>query len=255
MSSTIRFVFADARIWRYVLRILADYLEVVGMKISPGEGVRIKAMDPSRVMLLDFSIPTTAFEEFVVEKDETLFLNLENVSKILRRAAKTDKFALSSDGTKLTIALISKGGTQRSFTLPLISSTYEEIPELSLEFKVTAKVIGPVFATAISVLEEVGEAIKFKALHEGLAISSSSELGETEFLFTTTSGTLIDYQIADETQEFSNTYSMEYISMLSQISKLAETISVKLVPEAPCEIALDITSGAQLKVYVAPRIE
>jgi proliferating cell nuclear antigen len=255
MSSALRFVFTDARIWRYILRVLADYLETIGIKISPSEGVRIRAMDPSRVMLLDFSIPTTAFEEYIVGKEEILFLNLESVSKILRRAMKMDKFALLSNGTKLAIALISKGGTQRSFTLPLISSTYEEIPELSLEFKVIAKVIGPIFATTISVLEEVGEAVRFRALREGLSISSPSELGEIEFLFTTTSGTLIDYQIIDDIQEFSNAYSMEYVSMLSQLSKLAETVSIKLAPEAPCEIALDMANGVQLKVYIAPRIE
>jgi len=255
MSSALRFVFADAKVWRYVLRVLADYLEVIGIKISPSEGVRIKAMDPSRVMLLDFSIPTSAFEEYIVEKEEVLFLNLENVSKILRRATRSDKLALSTDGVKLTIALISKSGTQRSFMLPLISSTYEEIPELSLEFKVEAKIIGPIFATAISVLEEVGDAVKFKVLHEGLAMSSSSELGEIEFLFTTTTGTLIDYQVAEEFSEFSNTYSMEYISMLSQLAKLSETVSIKLAPEVPCEISLNMTSGAQLKIYVAPRIE
>jgi proliferating cell nuclear antigen len=255
MSSQLRFTFADARIWRYVLRALAEYLEVVGMKVSPSEGVRIKAMDPSRVMLLDFHIPPSAFEEFVVEKEEILFLNLENVPKILRRASKNDKLAISSDGTRLTLTLISKGGVHRSFTFPLISASYEEIPELSLEFKVSAKIIGPILAAVLSILKDAGESTKFKALREGLSIMSSSELGEIEFLFTTTTGTLIDYQIPEDFTEFTNTYSTEYIALLSSIARLAESATIRLAPEAPCEIALDLAAGAQLKVYIAPRIE
>ncbi|MCI4435975.1 MAG: hypothetical protein JHC33_04090 [Ignisphaera sp.] len=255
MSSQLRFTFADARIWRYVLRTLAEYLEVVGMKVSPNEGVRIKAMDPSRVMLLDFHIPSSAFEEFVVEKEEILFLDLENVPKVLRRASKNDKLAMSSDGTRLTLTLISKGGAHRSFTFSLVSASYEEIPELSLEFKVSAKIISPILSAVLSILKDVGESTKFKALREGLSIMSSSELGEIEFLFTTTTGTLIDYQIPEDFTEFTNTYSTEYIALLSPIARIAESATIRLAPEAPCEITLDLAAGAQLRVYIAPRIE
>ncbi len=254
-TTTIRFVFGDARIWRYVLRTLADYLEVVGMKVSPNEGVRIRAMDPSRVMLVDFSIPPNAFEEYVVEKDEILFLNLEGVSKILRRASKSDKLALYSDGSRLSLSLISKGGTQRTFILPLISSSYEEIPELSLEFKVVAKILGPALSAALSILEDVGEVAKFKALKDGLTLMASTELGEVEFMFNTSTGTLIDYQIAEGVEEFANSYSMEYISTLTQLSKFAESATIKLAPEIPCEIDLDMIGGAILKVFIAPRME
>jgi len=254
-SSNIRFVFSDARVWRYVLRTLADYLEVVGMKLSPTQGVRIRAMDPSRVMLIDFSIPLTAFEEYVVEKEETLFLNLENVSKILRRASKSDKLAISSDGSRLSLSLISKGGTERTFILPLISSTYEEVPELSLEFKVVAKILGPALSLALSILEDVGDVAKFRVLKDGLSLMASTELGEVEFLFNTATGTLIDYQIAEDVNEFTNMYSMEYVSTLTQLSKLAETATIRLAPEIPCEIDLDLIGGASLKVFIAPRVE
>lgn len=104
---SIRLTFADARIWRYVLRGLADFIEVVGLKVHPEEGIRLKAMDPSHVMLVDFFIPKSAFEEFVVEKETLLFIHLEKVSKILRRASRSDKLMLESDGTRLSIGLIS----------------------------------------------------------------------------------------------------------------------------------------------------
>ncbi|MEM1644369.1 MAG: hypothetical protein QXL96_00635 [Ignisphaera sp.] len=248
-------VFLDARIWRYVLKELAEFLETVGIRFSPTEGVKLKAMDPSHVMLVDLSIPATAFEEYNVEKEDTLLIPLDPVAKILRRAKKTDKLMIVSDGSKLTLGLLSKGGVERVFTLPLLTGSYEEIPELSIEFETQAKILGPTFAVALSILEEIGDVLKIKAVKEGISLISSSELSEIEIPFTVATGSLIDYQPPLSVDEITNAYSMDYMSMLTSIAKLAETITIKLGKDMPCEISLELTSGTQLKVYIAPRAE
>ncbi len=251
----IRFIFADARIWRYVLKTFADYIETVGIILHPSEGVRIKAMDPTHVMLIDFHVPVTAFEEYSVEREITLLINLENTSKILRRASKSDKLMISSDGSKLTLGFISKGGTLRSFTIPLLSGSYEEVPELSLEFQVQAKILGATLSSALSVLENVGEVLKIKASREGISLIAVSDLGEVEFVFSILTGTLVDYQVSEDFNEFTNMYSMNYMSLLTIMAKLSEIATIRLGQDMPCEIELEMLAGARLKLYVAPRVE
>lgn len=248
-------IFLDARIWRYVLRELAEFVETIGIKFSPTEGVRLKAMDPSHVMLIDLYIPTSAFEEYVVESETMLFIPLESVAKILRRAKKSDRLMIASNGTKLTLALVSKSDVQRTFILPLLTGSYEEVPELSLEFEVQAKMLGTTLAMSLSILEDVGDTMKIKAYREGLSLISASELSEVEIPLTTTLGSLIDYQPPTSVDEIVNIYSMEYMSALTSISKLAETASIRLGKDMPCEITLDIISGSQLRLFVAPRTE
>jgi proliferating cell nuclear antigen len=251
----LKVVFLDARLWRYVLNELAEFLETVGIKFNPKEGAKLKAMDPSHVMLVDFNIPLTAFEEYNVEQETTLLIPLESIAKILRRAGKSDKLMFASDGSKLTVGLISKGGVERIFTLPLLTGSYEEIPELSLEFEVQAKILGPTLATALSILEDVGDVLKIKAFKEGISFESSSEISEVEIPFTVATGTLIDYQPPSSTDEILNAYSMEYMLTLISVSKIAETTTIRLGKDLPCEISLDLVSGAQLKAYIAPRAE
>lgn len=248
-------IFLDARIWRYVLRELAEFVETIGIKFSPTEGVRLKAMDPSHVMLIDLYIPTSAFEEYVVESETMLFIPLESVAKILRRAKKSERLMIASNGTKLTLALVSKSDVQRTFILPLLTGSYEEVPELSLEFEVQAKMLGTTLAMSLSILEDVGDTMKIKAYREGLSLISASELSEVEIPLTTTLGSLIDYQPPTSVDEVVNIYSMEYMSALTSISKLAETASIRLGKDMPCEITLDIISGSQLRLFVAPRTE
>lgn len=247
--------FADARLWRYVLRGLAEYLDVVGIRLHPDEGLRLKAMDPSHVMLVDLMIPRTAFDEYKVEEETVLTINLELASKALRRATKNDRLVIRSDGSKITFGLVSKGGVERYFTMPLLAAKYEEIPELSLELQVQARTLGPSVASALSILSEAGEVLKINVNQEGMSLVSSSELGEIEIVFSPTAGTLIDYQPPSEPPEFSNAYSLEYFEFIAKIAKLSETIAFKLSPEMPCEIDAELSSGALLKVYVAPRVE
>jgi len=245
--------FADARLWRYVLRGLSEFLDVVGIRLHPEEGLRIKAMDPSHVILVDFSIPKTAFDSYNVKKEELITINLELAAKVLRRATRNDKLYLESDGTRLTLGLVSKGGVERYFIMPLLSQKFEEIPELSLELNSYAKIVGPVFATAISILAKAGETLRITADKESIRLASVSDLGEVEFEFSTATGTLVDYQPPDE--EIVNNYSLEYIELLGNIAKLADMVTVKLGPEMPIEIDMELSSGAQLKAYVAPRVE
>ena len=239
-----------------MLRSLADYIETVGIKLHPSEGVRIKALDPSHVMLVDFYVPVSAFEEYLVEKEANLVINLETVSKILRRASKSDKLMISSDGSKLTLGFISKGGAVRSFMLPLLSGSYEEVPELSLEFQVQAKILGATLSSALSILEDVGDVLRFKVGKDGISLIAASDLGEVEFIFSIMTGTLIDYQISDESfGGFTNSYAMNYISLLTTLAKLSEIVTIKLGQDMPCEIELEMIGGARLKLYVAPRVE
>ncbi|MCS7112250.1 MAG: hypothetical protein N3D82_05575 [Ignisphaera sp.] len=252
---SIKSIFIDARIWRYVLRSLADYIETIGILIHPSEGMKIKAMDPTHVMLIDFHVPVSAFEEYSVERETTLFVNLENASKILRRASKLDKLMISSDGSKLTLGFVSKSGALRSFILPLLSGSHEEVPELSLEFQVQAKILGATLSSALSVLEDVGEILKFKVSREGISLIATSDLGEVEFVFSIMTGTLIDYQVSENFSEFTNIYSMRYISLLTILAKLSEVATVRLGQDMPCEIELEMLGGARLKLYVAPRVE
>ncbi|RLG76015.1 MAG: hypothetical protein DRO12_04880, partial [Thermoprotei archaeon] len=160
---------------------------------------------------------------------------------------------LESDGSRLKLGLVSKGGVERYFLMPLLSQKYEEIPELSLELNTYAKMVGPVFATAISILSKAGETLRVTANSEGIRLASLSDLGEVEFEFSTTSGTLIDYQPPES--EIVNNYSLEYIEILGSIAKLADMITLKLGPEMPIEINMELSSGAQLRAFVAPRVE
>lgn len=249
---SIRFVFSEARLWRYLLKELSEYLDTLAIRVDPEKGVSIRAMDPSHVMLIELEAPPAAFEEFKADKSVDVILNLEQASKILRRASKSDKFLLTASETEVVLGFISKNGVERFFSLPSLSGSFEEVPELELDLKNRAKIVGSLFSNTISLLEKAGDVLSITAEENGIVISASSEMGELAFRFTTDEGTLTDYTPPE--QPYTNHYTLEYITVAKNISKLCDIVDIGLSPEMPIELVMEF-GGARIKMYVAPRSE
>ncbi|MEM4639685.1 MAG: DNA polymerase sliding clamp, partial [Thermofilum sp.] len=59
----VRFVFPEAREWRYIIEGLATIVDEANFLVGP-EGIRLRALDPGRVAMVDLFIPPSVFEEY-----------------------------------------------------------------------------------------------------------------------------------------------------------------------------------------------
>lgn len=243
-------VFFDARVWRYVVSAIAKVIEEGVFIVDPEKGFRFRAMDPSHVILLDLWFPVEAFEVFEVDEKVDIGVSLEDVAKILRRARKEDKLELGVEGNKFTLTLVGRG--RRKFSVPLLDITAEEIPEPSLEFKVSARLMSDVYRDAIKDLELIGDVIKFEAREGELKISSSSELGEAEIVLSTETGSLAEIEVEGE---HSAAYSLEYFSELSGAARVADAVVIKFSSDMPALIEHELPQGAKFSFLIAPRAE
>lgn len=246
-----KLLFADARIWRYLLAAAGKFVETGALEIN-SNGLKLKAMDPSRTALIEFIIPRESFDVFNVDKDVKLTLSIEDVSKIMRTAEKDDKIGM--DWTESTITFIfERRGVQRFFTLPLQVGVAEEIPELSIEYKNMYKVSGPVLYDVINSIEDVGEILRIEGDEKELKLKSVSDLGEAEIALSIDKGTLDEAVV--ENPGFSVSYGMEYLSYMKQPIKLAESVIIRADNDLPCYLELNYVQGARANYYVAPRVE
>jgi len=246
----LKITFFDARVWRYLISAISKVIEEGVFIVDPEKGFRFRAMDPSHVILLDMNFPRESFEEFDVDKEYQLGVNLEDLAKVLRRARKEDKLEIRADENTISISFIGKG--YREFTLPLLDVTAEEIPEPELEFKANVKVMSDVYRDTIKDVELVGDVIKFTASENEFRVESSSELAEAEIVYTLESGSIIELNVED-TQ--SAMYTLEYFSDLSGAARVADTITIRFSSEMPALIEHEIPQGAKFSFLIAPRVE
>ncbi len=247
-----KLLFADARLWRYLIAATGKFVEVGLLEVND-DGLKFKAMDPSRTALVELIIPKEGFDAFEVSESTKLVLNIEDMSKIMRTAEKDDRIGIDWDQSSITF-MFERRGVPRYFRLPLQSeATAEEIPELSIEYKNTYKVGGSVLHEAVKAIEDVGEVLKVSGNEKSLKLQSISDLGEAEIVLDLEKGTLDEASV--ENPGFSVTYGMEYLSYMKQPIKLADTVVIHVDTDMPLHLELNYVQGAKVNYYVAPRVE
>ena len=133
-----KITFSDARLWRYIMSAVGKFIEVGSLHVSES-GLSFKAMDPSRTSLTEFIIPREAFDEFDVEGEHKLILNIEDVSKILRTAEKDDKISIEWTESAITLGIEDVGdvlrieGNEQRLSLKSISDMGEAEVILDVE--------------------------------------------------------------------------------------------------------------------------
>lgn len=246
-----KLLFSDARVWRYVVSAIGKIIEE-GVFVVNEEGFRLRAMDPSHVVLIDFHVPNTAFDVFEVEKEEHIGVNFEDVARIMRRATKEDQLELSTEGSKFSISFIGK--SIRKFVLPQLTLGVEEIPDIEakLEFKAHVRMMSDVFNDLVKDLEPVGKDLILHAQEDKFVARTSSDIAEAEIEMSVESGSLLELNVEEESKAG---YSLDYFSDIAGASKAADTVSLYFSTDMPCKLEFELPQGARLRFYVAPRVE
>lgn len=247
-----KLTFSNARVWRYAMAAIGKFIES-GVMIVNNDGLLFKAMDPSRVALIEFQIPKESFEEFQLDNEINVTVNVEDLSKILRSSEKDDKISLEISENSLSI-LLERRGIPRAFVLPLqTSSETELIPELRLDLRNRFRVSGITLYEGIGSIEDIGDVLTFSVNEGELKLRVSSDLGEAEVAFSTSLGNLIEYEVNEPAIEVS--YGLDYVVYVKPVLRIAEVVDILLSSEMPCKLVMDLPHGAKMNYYVAPRID
>ncbi|MEM0340793.1 MAG: DNA polymerase sliding clamp [Acidilobaceae archaeon] len=250
MKSLFKMHFKDARTWRYILSSIEKVLDE-GVFIASREGLKLRALDPSHVVMVDLFYPASAFIEYEVKKDEIeIGVSFETLTKVLRRGGKEDELAIELEENNLNISFLGRG--IRKFSIPTINLLYDKLPEPKVSFTVRAKMLSSVFRDVIKSLEKIGDSIKFKAREDVLIVIGSSDVMKGEVELSLDKQSLIEYE-AESLDESS--YTLEYFTYMATASQAADIVSIQYANEAPIRVDLEYMGGGRLTFYVSPRVE
>ncbi|RLI11165.1 hypothetical protein DRO33_04535 [Candidatus Bathyarchaeota archaeon] len=117
-------------------------LEAIGTLIDEGtfvidqEGLKLRAMDPSRIAMVDFMWGRSVFDEYEApEEGLKLCVSIDEVRKLLKKARKGESLELSLDPSTGRLRITMRGRYTKSFTVPRLETAGEEVPgELKIPF-------------------------------------------------------------------------------------------------------------------------
>jgi len=248
---SLRFSFPDAREWRYIISSLAALIEEASF-IATSEGLSLRALDPSRVAMVDLFVPREAFEEYELEGEKvTIGVNFNELEKVVKRGKADERIVFEIREGRLRITILGKA--ERRFSLPLLDIVSEELPTPKVTFTVNAKLLSDTLKEALSDAQLVSDYIRFEAEENNLWLKAQSDRGEVETRLSLEDGSLLEYDI---TEKAVASYSLEYLSdIVKKADRVSDIAGLAFSSNKPIELTFEFTGGGRLRYYLAPSLE
>jgi proliferating cell nuclear antigen len=243
---------SEAKLLRDMANAISILIDEATFKIEP-DGLKLRAMDPSRVAMIDFEWPKEIFEEYECAAASKMCINISELLKLLRRAGKTETVELSLDEKTGRLQILVTGKYSRSFTMPTLEAIEEEVPTPKIDFNIKAKTSTQGLSQAIDDAQLVSDHVRIEADADNLIFIASGDLMGAKITLQKGSETLLDL----ETKESSKaTFSLSYLSeIIKAASATSDIATLEFSTDMPIRIDFQQTKKGKLMFFLAPRIE
>ena len=243
---------ADAKLLRDMITSISILVDEATFKLDP-EGLKLRAMDPSRVAMVDFEWPKTTFDEYVCSEPTKMCINVSELLKLLKRAGKDETVELALDEKTGKLQLKIVGKYVRSFTMPTLEASEEEVPTPKLSFNVKVKATAEGLSQAIEDAQMVSDHVKVEADAEKMVLNASGDLMGAEITLQKGSDTILDLEAKEPSKA---TFSLSYLSEIIKSASATSDIAIlEFSSDMPIRLDFQQAKEGRLTFYLAPRIE
>jgi len=243
---------ADAKLLKDMATAISILIDEATFKIDP-ENLKLRAMDPSRVAMVDFEWPKTVFEEYTCTEPTKMCINISELLKLLRRAGKDEVVELSLDEKTGRLQIRITGKYKRNFTMPTLESSEEEVPTPKITFNVRAKATTEGLRQAIEDAQLVSDHVRIEADAEKLVFNAAGDLMSAIIELQKGSDTLLDLEAKEPSKA---TFGLSYLSeIIKAASATSDIATLEFSTDMPIKLDFQQTKEGKLTFYLAPRIE
>jgi len=243
---------SDAKLLRDMATAISILVDEATFKIDP-EGLKLRAMDPSRVAMIDFEWPKSIFQEYMATEPAKMCINISELLKLLKRAGRDEAVELSLDDKTGRLQITITGKYSRNFTMPTLEASEEEVPTPKITFNVKAKTTTQGLSQAIEDAQLVSDHVRIEAEPEKLTLTASGDLMGATITLQKGNDALLDLEVKENAKA---TFSLSYLSeIIKAASATSDIATLEFSSDMPVKIDFQQTKEGKLTFFLAPRIE
>ena len=239
----------------------SDLMKAVQAVVDEGtfkitsDGLKLTAMDPAHISLIDFELASSAAEEYQCEGELEMTVSISELMKFLKRAKKGESLSLAYDegAKKLEITLIdATGSKERLFTLNTLETVEARSVTPRLAFEAKARVSVDAVKDAVRDSSIVSDYVKITISPDDVIFLARGELGSVQTKLSRMGAAV--YEIEAEREVWAH-FSINYLDKIVRpASSLSDEVIIELSTNKPIKLGFPIPSG-KLEYLIAPRIE
>jgi proliferating cell nuclear antigen len=236
-------------------RSLVKALSVIveeGTFIMNEAQVKLLAMDPSHVAMVDFELPSSFFDSYKCESEPKLSINIKEFLRFLDRVDRDEqvRIALNEEKARLTIHC-KRGGHSRRFEMPILEPLDEEVPQPKIFFKGKARLTSDALRMAIRDASLVSEHVKVEMDEDNLKINAEGDMGSSFSEWETDSDDILELKVDEPSNA---TFTLSYLQDIANAAGAnSEVVTIELSTDMPIKMDFEIPLG-RLVYYLAPCI-
>ncbi|MFX0078028.1 MAG: proliferating cell nuclear antigen (pcna) [Candidatus Hermodarchaeota archaeon] len=243
--------FDDAKTWQALISAISALVDEANFEIS-AKGMTLRAMDPSRIAMVDFELPKGAFSHFECDEEGQLGVNLDEMEKIVKRAGAGNSLTIGLDREKNQLQITLEGRTRRSFKISLIDLGADRPPTLNVDFDVNVKITADTLKEIIQDADIISDFIAIDAVPETLTISARGDTGNLEVSIGKDEEALLEYSVK---QPAKSLYALEYLNDMMKAVAASDTVQMEFGKGTPIKLLFAVSSGGHITYFLAPRVE
>ncbi len=247
-----KFRMADAKVLREAMTSISTLIDEATFNVDP-EGIKLRAMDPSRVAMVDFAIQKSAFDEYVCSEGAKLCLNLGELLKLLKRAGKDEAIEVSLDDKTGQLTITIKGKYTRTFNMPTLEASEEEVPTPKITFNVRATVTTEGLKDALEDVSLASDHVRIETDGENVMMNAKGDIMGANIELKKGSDALLSVEAKEPSKA---TFSLSYLSeIVKAATATSDVVSLEFSTDMPVQLDFKQRYDGRLVYFLAPRIE
>ncbi len=208
-------------------------------------GVSLKAIDPSQIVLVNFRMPKASFEKFDLEPS-FIGLDLVELNKIMQRSLPEDRLSLDLNDSEMRLLFF--GELERSFNLPLIDVSEDEVTIPSAEFEAEITIKARILKEALKDASLFGSSVVLRVKEGSLSIEARGSQGTMKTLAKQTKNVEVR-----SNKEVVSKYSLNFFSNLLKEADPDSKVKLQLKTDAPMKVSYRL-GNSEIEFHLAHMI-
>ena len=239
----------SAEILKNSVGIIAEIIDEAIFNFD-ANGMSLLCPDRNMVAVIDFRLLSSAFDEYSVEGEIKLGLNLSNLVSVLKRVKGTDKITLQMPKNKLE--MIVEGSNKRTFEIPILDIKRDKPPIEQLTFPGKIDLESSVLEDGIEDAAVVGESVTFEANPNSFKISSKGDTSSWQIDLAKGASGLLNLSASEGLK---SRYQIEYLRKMAKACKLSKQVTLEFGTDYPLRLSFKEIDKVNLNFILAPLSE
>ena len=235
--------------WKAVISAVSTLVEEATFEATV-EGISFRGMDPSHVALIDINWPNSAFEKYNCDSDIKFGVRIDEFSKLVKRADKSDSIEINiSDDNMLLVTI----GKNKKYKMRLIESSASDTPLPKIPYDSIISLTSSAFDKILGDVQVVSDYLTINAIENQAEFSGKGDSGEVNIALENGKGDLTELDVKAES---TGTYSLEYLNpIIKAVGSTVEAVTCEFSTAKPLRIEFKVANLGRIHFYLAPRVE